>query len=709
MYGFPGIQPQPRRLAEHSRTATKAGIKRGSKRARTNLQALDRVLLVQVEQIYKNAVRDIGAYLRSRAADDNTLRLEVMRSLIDQAEARLNILAAERNGLMDEGLRQAAGYGVEPFAGVPEIGASLSAISDDAVRFVVGFVAEDGLQLSDRIWALDNHAREVVSSEIQRAVVQGHSASQAARNLLARGLNIPPELARKMTAAQWDKIYREIDNGLFSGEGSAYSNARRVMRTEINRAHGQAYQAAAFDHPDVIGTRFLLSPRHPRTDICDMHARVNRYGLGPGVYPEGKNPWPAHPNTLSFTEVVFRDEVSESDRQGKENRIDWLKRQDPATQAQILSSRAKQQALRQGVLREGEINTPWRVLKKKYLRRGIDISGAVPGSQPPGPGAVIDDDGIIIKTKVPGDFPAAETMTQAGKIGRQYVTQGRAYQYLKNAHGEYLVRFRHGPKYRPDHVRTKKYNKLSYSGLKVETANAVNRGLHEVDQVAEKLGLPALRGVNTAAGKAAASMGDGILAVSKYNNRYFEKQISKPEAIQLYQGQIKSKQKAIERVTESPSYSENSRKRVIAGYQQDVENIKGKIKQLNDGVPVEVVQNPPSKWTPGSNEPKPFTTDAYFPFPADKFKTTIWHEFGHHIHQQLNVKNGNDFLRPPLEMKLEELYGKTGKIFPTRYSATNPKEWFAESYSLYRMGRSDLVDQNLLQLIRQIEKGEFHD
>ncbi len=378
MYGAAHLAPpNPKRLAENPRTRIQSAIKRASKSARKKVHALDQELLVQLEQVYRNAVADIGSYLQMRAGDDNTIRLEVMRSLLDQSQARLNFLEAERNGLLDQGLRQAAGFGVAPFTNSVEIGTSLVQVADDAVRFVTQFVADDGLQLSDRLWAIDNHAREVVTSEIQRAVVQGHSASEAARDLLARGLNVPPELARKMTAAQWDKIAKQIGTGLLTGEGNAYSNARRVMRTEINRAHGEAYQAAAFDHPDVIGTRFLLSPNHPRVDICDMHARVNRYGLGPGVYPEGKNPWPAHPNTLSFTEVVFSDEVSDEDKAGKLDRIEWLKGQTAQTQTGILGTR-KRAALQRGLLKEQQINTPWSVLKKRYARQGIDVDNLKP-------------------------------------------------------------------------------------------------------------------------------------------------------------------------------------------------------------------------------------------------------------------------------------------------------------------------------------------
>lgn len=381
MYGHANRQRTlHKRLAENYRTRTQAAIKRASKSARADLHNLDRDILRDLEQVYRNAVSDISSYLQSRAGDDNTIRLEVMRSLLDQSQARLNFLEAERSGLLDDGLRQASGFGTAPFTNSVEIGTSMVQVADDAVRFVTQFIADDGLQLSDRLWAIDNHAREVVSGEIQRAVVQGHSASEAARDLLARGLNVPPDLARKMTAAQWDKIAGQIDNGLLTGEGSAYSNARRVMRTEINRAHGEAYQAAAFDHPDVIGTRFLLSPNHPRVDICDMHARVNRYGLGPGVYPEGKNPWPAHPNTLSFTEVVFSDEVTDEDKAGKLDRIEWLKGQTAQTQTGILGEN-KRAALLRGLLNERQINTPWRALKKRYARQGIDVDNLKPPVQ----------------------------------------------------------------------------------------------------------------------------------------------------------------------------------------------------------------------------------------------------------------------------------------------------------------------------------------
>lgn len=382
-------------LEENSRTASKAAIRRASKKARADMHKLNSELEKELKSIYARAADDIRSYLQLRAGDDNTLRLEVMRDLLDQAKSRLNAMAAERNGLMNKDLFDAADLGVQPFA---QVTSNITRISDEAVRFVSSFVAEDGLQLSDRIWAIDNHAKQVVADEIQRAIIQGHSASKAAQDFLARGAGIPPELARKINASQWDRIYRGIENGIFSSDGGVYSNALRVFRTEINRAHGEAYMTAAFDHPDVVGTRFLLSPNHPRTDICDMHASVNLYGLGPGVYPKDRNPWPAHPNTLSFVEVVFADEVSEQDRQGKQDRLGWLRAQTPLTQASILGKH-KAAALQADLLTERQINTPWRVLKKRYEKQGIDVEALAPKRVRPK-----DNQGLGVIGMDPGEF-----------------------------------------------------------------------------------------------------------------------------------------------------------------------------------------------------------------------------------------------------------------------------------------------------------------
>ena len=142
----------------------------------------------------------------------------------------------------------------------------------------------------------------------------------------------------------------------------------------IAKTHGEAYIAGAKDQPDFGGHKFNLSPNHPRPDECDMHARANLHGLGPGVYPDRAScPWPAHPNTLSYVTIVFIDEVADEDRQAQTDALSWLKRQTASRQEAVLGSQKKREVLERGILGPDEILTPWHVLRERYAQRGIDI------------------------------------------------------------------------------------------------------------------------------------------------------------------------------------------------------------------------------------------------------------------------------------------------------------------------------------------------
>lgn len=366
-------------LAENERTQRKAAIKRASTAGRRDMRRLDREAVDELTALYRGARSDLESRIAAYAGRDDTIRLEALQELLGEVQSRLDALSAARDGLLEERMADAAEMGVRPFESEAALtGSAMPRVADDALRFVRTFVAEDGLQLSDRLWRLDAGAREGITRAVESAVIQGHSATQAAAEFIARGEAVPAAVAGKVSAAAGGTIAAAAGWALMVDEGNAYDQALRVFRTEINRAHGEAYRAAAAETEDAAGTRFLLSPNHPRPDICDMHASVNRYGLGAGVYPFGKSPWPAHPNTLSFEEIVFADEISDDDRAGKEDRIAWLKRQSPGIQEGVLGSRMKRGALQQGMLSEGEIATPWRVLRKRYERRGIAVESLKP-------------------------------------------------------------------------------------------------------------------------------------------------------------------------------------------------------------------------------------------------------------------------------------------------------------------------------------------
>ena len=72
--------------------------------------------------------------------------------------------------------------------------------------------------------------------------------------------------------------------------------AARIAQTELHRAYAQRQAAELMDDTDVDFVQWRMNPSHPVEDICDYFARVDRHGLGPGVYPKRLAPVaPAHP------------------------------------------------------------------------------------------------------------------------------------------------------------------------------------------------------------------------------------------------------------------------------------------------------------------------------------------------------------------------------------------------------------------------------
>lgn len=380
------------------RLAIQATIKRATFSAQREMDRLDASVLSELEKLYKQAAADLKNRISGFAGGDGNISLAQLQDVLRQVNARLTALADARDRLLQDGMQQAAGLGIQPLTATG-LGVNIAPIidsyaamqiSDEALRFVRIFVAEDGLQLSDRIWRLDRQARELVTNAIEQAVIQGYGAGQAARELLMRGQQVPIDLQNKLDSANAAMVAQQASMQLMTGNGSPMDNAMRVMRTELNRAHGEAYMAAGERHPDFAGWRFLLSPAHPEYDICDLHAVANLYGLGQGVYPSReKCPWPAHPNTLSYVEIVFSDEITEADRAGKETPMQALAGLSPARQRGVLGAH-KHAAFKEGKLTQGMIKAPW-----KAVRNRIGAVLPKPPAPRPRPKPVNDADSMI--------------------------------------------------------------------------------------------------------------------------------------------------------------------------------------------------------------------------------------------------------------------------------------------------------------------------
>lgn len=370
---------------------TEAAIRRASQQARNAMRELDAAGVAELLELYGQAAEQVRGSISAAQGADGMVARERLQGLLRQVEAVMADLGRRYLELLDARLADAAALGVRPYTaqGVAAVGASVSAtggagtaqavldsaaamrVSQEAVRFVQTFTAADGLRLSDRVWRLELGAKEALQRAISNAVVQGWSASRAAAELAYAGQAVPPELARQITQARGPALVRMADL-LTTGNGAEVWKAERVMRTEINRAHGEAYMASAEQTPGFAGFKFLLSPMHPEPDICDLLAVQNLHGLGPGVYPSRETtPWPAHPNTLSFVQVVFADEVSDADRAGQETELQALQRLGPEIRAGVLGV-AKAAYFDAGLLRsKGMIRAPLRAVTARLERQGV--------------------------------------------------------------------------------------------------------------------------------------------------------------------------------------------------------------------------------------------------------------------------------------------------------------------------------------------------
>ncbi|WP_374349601.1 hypothetical protein [Chitinimonas sp.] len=288
--------------------ARAAAIKRASANARAAMNQYDEQTLLQLRDLYLSASETLAEEIQRAAAAGDRVALDRLDYLRYQVGRELARLAAERNKLLDQALPHAAGLGSQPFA---QAGVNIDRINHGAVEFVRRLVADDGLQLSDRLWRINKQTTARVEGAIELAIIRGDDAYRAA----LRGAQPDADALQAASPHAISRSVREV----MTGRGSAHYQAQRLFRTELNRAHGTAYQAGAAQTPGAVGTRFLLSPAHPEPDICDVHAAANLYGLGKGVYPHGKNPWPAHPNTLSYVVAVFDHEVSDDDKAGVES------------------------------------------------------------------------------------------------------------------------------------------------------------------------------------------------------------------------------------------------------------------------------------------------------------------------------------------------------------------------------------------------------
>jgi hypothetical protein len=172
---------------------------------------------------------------------------------------------------------------------------------------------DNGRRFSDRLWLAKQADRDAIDAILRGAVASGDDPLKAAKRLedyltpqaqLARYPADYPDLKK----AGRVKPFSEQPKGVATRtprSGMGNYAARRLARTEMTRAFGQATIQAAELNPFTEGLKWNLSARHPKPDECDSNARRSSRGMEPGVYrPRDVPRYPNHPHDLCYLSPV---------------------------------------------------------------------------------------------------------------------------------------------------------------------------------------------------------------------------------------------------------------------------------------------------------------------------------------------------------------------------------------------------------------------
>ena len=154
-----------------------------------------------------------------------------------------------------------------------------------------------------------------------------------------------------------------------SGYEKARYYAKRIALNETARAYNDARAFEYANSKDIQVVKIQMSKTHPRTDICDYYASVDKYGLGAGVYPKDKAPVPPfHPFCRCQMIPKYAHEYSKPKLNAKADK-EYLEGLKEWQRARILGSKDKAKE----ALKTGDINSVFNAMKpERYKVKNID-------------------------------------------------------------------------------------------------------------------------------------------------------------------------------------------------------------------------------------------------------------------------------------------------------------------------------------------------
>jgi hypothetical protein len=129
-------------------------------------------------------------------------------------------------------------------------------------------------------------------------------------------------------------------------------HATRIAQTELHRAYMDKQADEIMADETIQAVKVVMSATHPRIDICDVFAKQDKYGLGPGIYPKDKAPKPPfHPfcRCVLHSKRLIKTDNARENPDSERQYMARVMREDGASEAaKLIGGRGKLQAVLDG-------------------------------------------------------------------------------------------------------------------------------------------------------------------------------------------------------------------------------------------------------------------------------------------------------------------------------------------------------------------------
>lgn len=502
--------------------------------------------------------------------------------------------------------------------------------------------------------------------------------------------------------------------------------ARALVRTSINHTANHAAQETWRANEDVVkGWQFVATLDSRTTPICgSLDGQVFKIGEGPVP--------PRHPSCRSITTAVTksfkelgldRDEYTPEQRASVDGQVaapvrfeNWLKNQSEERQEAVLG-KTRADLWRRGKLNLNDFIRDHREVislddLKKLHPKAFSTASATASATAPVAKRFVSP----INPKVTG-----KTVEVMPRLAAQKQLTSKFTEAAKDQRYSPLREYRN--------TRPGDFGKASFpTDLSDEAASVFHALAPELDTLATVFNVPRLRGMKKTT-SAIANMGDGVMGINPvYFNSYalqtgagntarlatLQKELdvmkARLQTLQTRLTEIRTERVGI--AMTDPRFLDlmDEENKLVKEFNALVKPHNALHKSV--ATARRVSEKPVSLWKIGDDvKDRPFNSVDYFEG-IDKARSVLFHEFGHHVHQMHQKKAPRRVESPPLEKELFVLFSrkfprtaegrKNLEKLSSSYATTDRFEWFAENFSLYMMGRKDLVDDDVKEIIERL-------